>query len=163
MSPKVTANHKEQRRKEIMHAAVEVFKRKGFEPVTMKDIVEESGMSRGGVYMYFSSTEEIFRAILDEMEASEEQQLARLFEQGLNMWGVVDKLLEEQEHQIERVAEGLTPAVFEYFFTGWREKNRDAYMVERYKRAIRQWAPFLEAAVERGELQPRMPVESMFK
>lgn len=65
MSPKVTKEHKDKRQAEILEAAKTVFKRKGFELTTMKDVVEESGFSRGGVYLYFSSTEEMFRRIIE--------------------------------------------------------------------------------------------------
>ena len=40
--PKVSEEHKEQRKHQILMAAMEVFKRKGYEKATVKDIVEET-------------------------------------------------------------------------------------------------------------------------
>ena len=34
----------------------------------MKDIVDESDISRGGLYLYFASVEEVFLAVLDRKE-----------------------------------------------------------------------------------------------
>lgn len=46
-----------QKRKYILEKAREVFVEKGFKSVTMKDIVEACEISRGGLYLYFESTE----------------------------------------------------------------------------------------------------------
>ena len=59
-----------QKRKFILETARNVFAEKGFRSVTMKDIVEACEISRGGLYLYFSSTEEIFLEVLS-MEAQE--------------------------------------------------------------------------------------------
>ena len=60
----------EQKRKFILETARKVFIEKGFKNVTMKDIVEACDISRGGLYLYFNSTREIFLEVL-KLEASE--------------------------------------------------------------------------------------------
>ena len=47
----------EQKREHILQCAKPVFARKGFRAVTMKDIVEACGISRGGLYLHFGGTE----------------------------------------------------------------------------------------------------------
>ncbi len=49
----------ERKKKLIRETAREVFIRKGFKDVTMKDIAQTAGISRGGLYLYYSSTEEL--------------------------------------------------------------------------------------------------------
>lgn len=44
------------RKREICMAAKEVFLKKGFKNTTMEDVIEEVGMSKGGVYYYYKST-----------------------------------------------------------------------------------------------------------
>lgn len=41
-----------QKQKYIIETARNVFMEKGFKEVTMKDIVEACGISRGGLYLY---------------------------------------------------------------------------------------------------------------
>jgi len=53
----------------ILDTAKNIFCEKGFKDVTMKDIVEACDISRGGLYIYFDSTETIFEEILKQ-EAS---------------------------------------------------------------------------------------------
>ena len=49
----------------IVEAARRVFVEKGFRAVTMKDIVDACGISRGGLYLYFNNTAEVFQAVLE--------------------------------------------------------------------------------------------------
>ena len=59
-----------QKKKYILETARKVFVEKGFKSVTMKDIVEACEISRGGLYLYFDSTEQILMEVL-QMEANE--------------------------------------------------------------------------------------------
>jgi AcrR family transcriptional regulator len=62
--------HNEKRRKsklgKILDSARLVFCRKGFLAVTMQDIIDECGISRGGMYFYFSSVDEIFLEVMKQ-------------------------------------------------------------------------------------------------
>ena len=69
--PKVSAEYREQRRREILDAAVECFATKGFHRTSMQDIVAASGSSPGAIYRYFSGKDEIVQAIADERHAHE--------------------------------------------------------------------------------------------
>ena len=48
----------------IREAAYGLFAEKGFKEVTMTDICEKTGLSRGGLYRHYSGTGEIFAEIL---------------------------------------------------------------------------------------------------
>jgi len=54
---------KEQRRSDILDAAEKVFFRKGFGQATMDDIAAGAELSKGTIYLYFKSKEEIYFAI----------------------------------------------------------------------------------------------------
>ncbi len=53
-----------QKKKYIIETARRIFMDKGYKEVTMKDIVEACQISRGGLYLYFSSTKELFEEVL---------------------------------------------------------------------------------------------------
>jgi AcrR family transcriptional regulator len=55
----------ELRRDQILQAATVVFARLGFHKARMEDIVKEAGLSKGAVYWYFDSKDEIITTILD--------------------------------------------------------------------------------------------------
>jgi AcrR family transcriptional regulator len=54
---------KQQRREEIIQAAETVFFSKGFEKSTMDDIAEHAELSKGTLYIYFKSKEDLHMAV----------------------------------------------------------------------------------------------------
>ncbi|MCD7835750.1 MAG: TetR/AcrR family transcriptional regulator, partial [Lachnospiraceae bacterium] len=62
------------KKKYIVETARKVFMEKGFRKVTMKDIVEACDISRGGLYLYFENTDQIFMEVL-RMESEEADDL----------------------------------------------------------------------------------------
>lgn len=55
---------REQRRNAILNAARKLFLEKGFKHVTVENIARKAELSKGSVYLYFSSKEEIYTQIL---------------------------------------------------------------------------------------------------
>lgn len=55
---------KEQRRSAIVNAARKLFFEKGFKYVTVDNIAKKSELSKGSIYLYFKSKEEIYTHIL---------------------------------------------------------------------------------------------------
>lgn len=49
-----------ERRAQIIQAALACFTRKGYHNTTMDDIVAESGLSKGSLYWYFASKDDLF-------------------------------------------------------------------------------------------------------
>jgi TetR/AcrR family transcriptional repressor of nem operon len=49
----------------IMMVALKLFLQKNFKEVTMKEIVEKTGLSKGAFYHYFESKEQLFYEIID--------------------------------------------------------------------------------------------------
>jgi AcrR family transcriptional regulator len=64
--PKVSEEHLERRRRQILDAARLCFVRKGVHETSMQDVFAESGLSAGAVYRYFKSKNEIIAAIVGE-------------------------------------------------------------------------------------------------
>lgn len=76
--PRVSDNYIEKRKKQIVEAAAIVFSKKGFTETTMKDVIEEAGISRGGLYAHFNNIEELFLEVLKEDDILNEQSLITL-------------------------------------------------------------------------------------
>lgn len=56
----------DERKQEILDAAIRVFARKGYEKTSISDIANEIGISQGLCYRYFPSKEAIYDAALEE-------------------------------------------------------------------------------------------------
>ncbi len=51
---------------EIVAAALEIFSEKGFAAARLEDIAARAGVSKGAIYLYFATKEDIFRAVVDQ-------------------------------------------------------------------------------------------------
>ena len=56
----------EERRKEILDAADELFGQKGFDGTSTNDILEKVGIARGTLYYHFKSKEDIMDALIEQ-------------------------------------------------------------------------------------------------
>lgn len=54
---------------EIVQAALEVFAEKGFAAAKLDEIAARAGISKGALYLYFETKEDIFRAVVREAVA----------------------------------------------------------------------------------------------
>ena len=61
--PKVVPEYKEEAKSRILEAANKVFAEKGYHEATMDDIAKRLGVSKGAIYLYFASKEELFEAM----------------------------------------------------------------------------------------------------
>jgi TetR/AcrR family transcriptional regulator, transcriptional repressor of aconitase len=64
--PKVSQEHMERRRQQILDAARECFTRDGFHNTSMQDIFRASGLSAGAVYRYFPSKHLLIKALAEQ-------------------------------------------------------------------------------------------------
>jgi TetR/AcrR family transcriptional regulator, transcriptional repressor of aconitase len=62
--PKVTEEHKEARREQILAGAQRAFARHGYEGATVARLEEETGLSRGAIFNYYESKEALFVALV---------------------------------------------------------------------------------------------------
>jgi AcrR family transcriptional regulator len=60
-------------RRRIYEAALEMFREKGFEQTTMRDIARQAGVALGAAYYYFDSKDAIVLAFYHEMQESGHQ------------------------------------------------------------------------------------------
>jgi AcrR family transcriptional regulator len=67
LKPRTTPRAEETRRK-IYEAAMELFREKGFDETTMRDIAAKAGVALGGAYYYFSSKDAIVLAFYADMQ-----------------------------------------------------------------------------------------------
>jgi AcrR family transcriptional regulator len=64
--PKVSEEHREERRRQIMDGARRAFAHHGYEGATVARLEEQTGLSRGAIFSYFSSKLDLFVALAQE-------------------------------------------------------------------------------------------------
>ena len=63
--PKVLPEYKQKARKRIINGAMKTFFKMGYQKAKMTDIGKTLGVSKGAIYQYFKSKEELFLEVFD--------------------------------------------------------------------------------------------------
>src|SRR5215470_18765707 len=65
-TPKRWERRKDARPGEIVAAALQLFSNRGFAATRLEDVATVAGVSKGTVYLYFESKEQLFEAVVRE-------------------------------------------------------------------------------------------------
>jgi AcrR family transcriptional regulator len=65
-SPSVRQRRKEARPQELLDAALALFVEKGFAATRIEEVAERAGVSKGTLYLYYPSKEELLKAVVRE-------------------------------------------------------------------------------------------------
>ncbi|MET0196765.1 TetR/AcrR family transcriptional regulator [Rhodococcus sp. RS1C4] len=79
--PKVSEDHREERRRQIIDAAMTCFARSGFEKTSMADIIAESALSAGAIYSYFKNKQDLVLHVTRDVLKSRTEDLDGLEKQ----------------------------------------------------------------------------------
>lgn len=131
----------------IRAEAYKLFAEKGFKEVTMKDICEKTGLSRGGLYRHYSGTDEIFSEIL-----SEEYSVAERIEGQESARTILEDMLQAIEKEIMEKELSLSLAIYEYASQG----NED-FFIRIHEKAKKRWMSLIQYGIETGEFQKADP------
>ena len=115
MARKSNEEQKAVKRDMILEQARTVFCEKGFLSVTMKDIVDVCGISRGGLYLFFSSIEEIFEAVVVNRNLRRLAAVRRQVERGKSFQSVLDLYFAVQKERLLHMEESILMATYEYY------------------------------------------------
>lgn len=140
----------EQKKQLIIQTARRIFMEKGYKDVTMKDIVEACDISRGGLYLYFSSVEEVFLAVMCAEEAETDDVFSQELPEDATAADVLMIFLKEQKKEILRRKEDLSVAVYEYYFASpvMGEENP---LRGKFKEAANALTQLIEMGISNGE------------
>src|SRR5437660_2863153 len=115
----------EDRRQEILDAAVKVFSDKGVSKATVADIAEAAGVAKGTVYLYFGSKEQLLGALRDRFVDDLLSHVADLLAQaGQGDWwelvdttieSMADFMFEKEQLMMVFLEEGLSSDVAKVF------------------------------------------------
>ena len=133
-----------------METAHKVFVEKGFRNVTMKDVVDACEISRGGLYLYFSSTEEIFLELI-RMESQETDDVfAGSISAVASAAEILAVFLKEQKREILRAKKTLSVATYEYFFAN-NVSRKDNFLKKQFDEAVILLEKLINTGIENGE------------
>lgn len=80
MCPKVSLSYRQNIKNRIIANAITTFSNYGYDKSRMDDIAQSSGLSKGTIYLYFKSKEELFNIISEQNINYLKNQLSKLFD-----------------------------------------------------------------------------------
>jgi len=101
----------------ILEAAKRVFCRKGFLAVKMQDIINECGISRGGIYIYYPSVEEVFLDVVNRRNAEGISTIKKAIDAAEPFWDVYGAYMAKQKERLTNFGNSLFRAYCEYVFS----------------------------------------------
>ncbi len=153
--PRVTEEHRQARREQILDAAVATFAAQGFQATGMAEVIATSGLSAGAVYRYFASKDELIEAIvnrvLDEAAGRIEQQFAD--EAPLDPARAVGLVV----GTVVRIAERGPVDVSRLAVQAWGEALRNPAIATVADRAYRRLRAVFAAELQREQDEGRLP------
>jgi AcrR family transcriptional regulator len=142
-----------QRRAQIIEAALACFTRKGYNNTTMDDIVAESGLSKGSLYWYFESKDQLFAESLLSVFIDVGQEVFAALERCTT---ASDKLraIARATVDISRRIEGFFGLFLEFLGTSSRREEAGTLwldMLVEYKDIV---VEIIEQGIQSGEFRP---------
>ena len=152
MSPR--PNVSEERKQQILEAAIAVFARLGFRATRMDDVAEQAGLSKGALYLYYKSKDAIIAALLQHLFAQEFKQLQALVESE-SKGPVVEQLLilTRQLASMMQWVGKLMPITFEFYAIAGRDKAVRQFLKEYFTDYRTLLARLIERGIAQGELR----------
>jgi AcrR family transcriptional regulator len=147
--PKVTAAHEQQRRDQILEAAMACFARTGYRATSMGDIVRESGLSVGAIYSYFVSKDELFLALCRQRT---EQMLAAFNDLYDGPGSLAEKNRAAVELFFQQLSEDLAPYA-RVSFEFWSEAPKSEALQEQRAAVCHAFKDFLVSLIVEGKRQ----------
>lgn len=135
MPPIVSDEYKEKKRQEILQSALVCFAKKGFEASTVDDIVSHSGMSKGAIYNYFKSKDEIYLALMERQTSDSRTKFKKEIALRNTALAKLDFLIEAYMDNDPDEADNKDLALvhFEFRLYSSRKTELKKTLTERYK------------------------------
>lgn len=152
MSPRPDVS--EERKNQILEAALAVFARLGFQQTRMDDIAEQAGLSKGALYLYYKSKDAIIAALLKYFFTQEFKRVQAFVEADHEV-SVHDQLmaltrqLAAAMHWMAR----LMPIAFEFYTIAGRDQEVRQFLKECYHEYRRELARLIQRGIERDEFR----------
>ena len=134
----------------ILEKAMALFAKKGFKNVTMKDICIDTGLSRGGLYRHYESTNQIFSEIIDILMNTQDNELSSKIENEVPAPVILDEILERYKKEMLDSSGSLSIAILE-FYSENQSSGNDNVLFEQYLYSKDMWSNFISYGVNRGE------------
>jgi len=156
MSPR--PNVTDERTSQIITAAEDVFTKKGFAEARMDDIAEETGLSKGTLYNYFKSKDDLIIAILDRIFQREFRVFDETDFSKMSATETINLFVDTVAKDIKLMLR-LMPIAYEFLALAFRNKTVQKALKVYVNRYMNILVPIIENGIASGEFKEVDPKE----
>lgn len=150
----------EKTRQDILEKAYRLFAEKGFKEVSMKDICELTGLSRGGLYRHYESTEQIFLEIVNHFSADQKNEVFTKIAQRIPAVTILEELLSRYAGEMLDCKNSISLAICE-FYSDPAISKEDNSVKKQYEISRSAWTALINYGIGTKEFN-RVNPESVF-
>ena len=150
MSPR--PNVTDQRKIQIINAAEDVFTKKGFDQARMDDIAEETGLSKGTLYLYFKSKDDLIIAILERIFQREFKAFEQIDLSTTSAGDAIDLFVDTVVKDIKLMLR-LMPIAYEFLALAFRNKIVQKSLKVYVNRYMNILVPIIQNGIDTGEFK----------
>ncbi|MCM3598798.1 TetR/AcrR family transcriptional regulator [Metabacillus idriensis] len=133
MAPIVSNEYKEKKKRHILESALKAFGEKGFQLATIDDIVAESGLSKGAIYNYFKSKEEIYLQLMQKRTEENIAKLKNTFQESRNSKEKLHQFFNNYaEIELSQKWQRMIGVHLEFWIHSGRDEELKQVMTDRY-------------------------------
>ena len=147
-------------KQQIQEKAYQLFAEKGFKEVTMKDICELTGLSRGGLYRHYESTEQIFLEIVNAFSDKQKNEVFSKIEQHIPATTILEELLSRYVSEMINYKNSFSLAICEFYSNPAISKG-DNSVKKQYEISKSTWVELINYGIGTKEFNSVNP-ESVF-
>ena len=136
----------EQTRREIVRKAAPLFNQKGYEGTSLADLMQATGLQKGGIYRHFSGKRELAAEAFDY---SWEKAVNGRLDGVAEVPDSVDRLKKMIDNFVEK-REGLVPGGCPLMNTAVEADDGDALLRARARKALQGWKERLSRIASEG-------------
>jgi len=159
MSPKQDVS--DERKSQILDAALETFTEKGFHKTRMSDIAETSGLSKGSLYWYFDSKDAIILKLINRVFGFEIKDLTALLTDDHSAEERLYIYTERSGQDIIKMLKWM-PLIYDFLALAFRQETIKKTIQRYYNKNLGLLVTLIQQGIDAGEFLPGSALEAAY-
>lgn len=144
----------------IRNEAYKLFCSRGYKDVTMKDICDKTGLSRGGLYRHYDSTRQIFLEIISEFSEHQKNEFSEQIKQNIPAAQILNEILFKYANEMADSENSLSLAIYE-FYSDQELSEEGNSVAMQYEQSKSMWIELINYGMQTKEFKTVNP-EAVF-
>ncbi len=147
-----THRTKEERREQILSAAITCFAEKGYYEASMDDIAKAANLSKGSLYWHFKSKRDLFQGLVERWLREFTDSLGKTLEHATTAGEKLRMMIEALKRNAAALPE-LARAQLEFYTLAVRDEEFKAWLHENYATDSQFLESIVKEGIESGEFR----------